>query len=87
VIRADGSKVTPLSGSGEHGALAVNEMTDKLIPAATGYDAAQGKPLRYFGRGYCQITWWDNYAEAGHVLGRKLDFLFDPELVLDQQVA
>jgi hypothetical protein len=41
----------------------------------------------YFGRGLVQLTWWYNYATAGATLGRGLDFLFDPTLVDDKDVA
>jgi hypothetical protein len=85
-VSADGSKIRALNG-GTHGARAVNLVTNALNPAAAVYQADGGKELKYYGRGYVQITWWDNYAAAGHQLGRNLDFLLDPELVLDPVIA
>jgi hypothetical protein len=86
VVRADGSKVTPISGSGRHGALAVDAMTDKLIPASAPFNTAQGTALSYYGRGYCQITWWTTTRRRG--TGSAGSWIsFDPELVLDHQVA
>jgi hypothetical protein len=46
-----------------------------------------GKPLKYFGRGYVQLTWWLHYAAAGVALGRGLELLFEPELVKQPAVA
>ena len=39
----------------------------------------------YYGRGYVQLTWADNYREMGRALGNRL--LFDPSLALDPEVA
>ena len=41
----------------------------------------------YYGRGYVQLTWWSNYAAAGKMLNRGLDFLLNPDLVNDPKVA
>lgn len=46
-----------------------------------------GEEHAYFGRGYVQLTWWSNYAAAGVSLGRGLDLLFDPDLVLEPEIA
>lgn len=37
-------------------------------------------PHLYFGRGFCQLTWLDNYIRAGDELG--VDFANNPELTL-----
>jgi hypothetical protein len=55
--------------------------SDATRPATATYTADDGVERRYFGRGYVQITWWNTYVDAGEVLGRKLEFLFDPESV------
>jgi hypothetical protein len=55
--------------------------------SAASYNADRGTPLNYFGRGYVQLTWWYNYATAGVLLGRELDFLFNPALVMDPAIA
>lgn len=49
-----------------------------------------GKPdpetgLRYYGRGYVQLTWKDNYHRMGDALG--VDLLWHPELALDPGIA
>jgi hypothetical protein len=46
-----------------------------------------GIEIAYFGRGYVQLTWWDNYATAGARLGRGLDFLLNPEAVKEIAIA
>lgn len=51
------------------------------------YTTAPGTPLRYYGRGYVQLTWWSNYADAGKYTNAGLKYLFDPELVNDPAVA
>lgn len=37
-------------------------------------------PEIFYGRGYVQLTWYENYAKAGIELG--LDLLHDPDLVM-----
>ncbi|HEX8904860.1 MAG TPA: glycoside hydrolase family 19 protein, partial [Longimicrobiaceae bacterium] len=39
----------------------------------------------YYGRGYVQLTWKDNYQAMGNVLKNRL--LYQPELALDAEVA
>lgn len=39
----------------------------------------------YFGRGYVQITWRDNYRKMGELLG--VDLVNSPELALDPSIA
>lgn len=51
------------------------------------YKKAAGDEHSYFGRGYVQLTWWNNYAMAGVNIGRGLDLLFDPDLALDPETA
>lgn len=42
-------------------------------------------PHLYYGRGYVQLTWFDNYALASKKLG--IDFLNNPEFVSQKQYA
>jgi predicted chitinase len=39
----------------------------------------------YYGRGYVQLTWADNYRQMGTALGNRL--LYDPSLALNPEVA
>ena len=39
----------------------------------------------YYGRGYVQLTWYENYDKAGRLLG--IDLLNKPELALDAAIA
>jgi len=39
----------------------------------------------YFGRGYVQLTWYENYETMGRLLG--VDLLNKPELALDENIA
>ena len=39
----------------------------------------------YYGRGYVQLTWYENYDKAGRKLG--IDLLNKPELALDAAIA
>lgn len=39
----------------------------------------------YYGRGYVQLTWYENYQNMGRLLG--VDLLNKPELALDKKIA
>ena len=86
VVRADGSAYDPV-GSGHRGAKAIDAKTNAFTQPTAVYTREGGVERSYYGRGFCQLTWWDNYASAGWVLGRNLDFLFDPDLVLEPEIA
>jgi len=55
--------------------------------AAKAYVDAAGSELAYYGRGYVQLTWWQNYASTGAAIGEGLKLLFDPERALDPKIA
>jgi hypothetical protein len=86
IIASDGSTYRPLS-DGTRGSLAVNPRTNVLIGATETYLKDDGVERRYYGRGYCQITWWNSYAAAGGFLRRGLDLLVNPELVKNPAIA
>jgi len=54
---------------------------------AQAYVQAAGTEHAYYGRGYCQLTWWDNYAASGARIGMGLELLFDPAKALEPEVA
>lgn len=41
----------------------------------------------YYGRGYVQLTWKDNYQKLGQALGLGDDLMFHPEKALSSDVA
>jgi putative chitinase len=41
----------------------------------------------YYGRGYVQLTWKDNYADIGRAIGRGDELLIHPELALEPGTA
>lgn len=45
----------------------------------------KGDGFKYRGRGYVQLTWYNNYKKAGSYLGK--DLVNNPELALDQKDA
>lgn len=51
------------------------------------YLKAEGVEHWYFGRGLVQLTWWNSYAESSVQIGRGLDLLFNPELLLDYDIS
>jgi hypothetical protein len=53
--------------------------------AAKNGNTAPGDGLRYYGRGFVQLTWKNNYARAGTALG--IDLLARPDRALDLAVA
>jgi hypothetical protein len=60
--------------------------TEKLDPHAI-YKHDDGEEHRYYGRGYVQLTHWENYARNGAAVGLSLKLLFKPELALDPATA
>ena len=52
---------------------------------AFGVAVPKGSGLVYYGRGGCQITWIDNYAQFGKLLG--LDLVGKPDLACDPLVS
>ena len=66
------------------------EVGTKLPDAAEtkSYKAAGGDEKLFIGRGYVQLTWWQNYASAGVILGKGMNFfLADPEQALEATYA
>jgi len=53
------------------------------------YTGADGKPLkhRYYGRGYVQLTWRENYRRLGEALGLGDALVKNPEQALDPDTA
>jgi hypothetical protein len=51
------------------------------------YEADEGAERYYFGRGFVQLTWWDNYLATGVLLGLGLGLLLDPDMVDDPEIA
>ena len=47
----------------------------------------EGVEHAYYGRGYVQLTWWDNYASTGVAIGEGLNLLFEPERALEPKIA
>lgn len=47
-----------------------------------------GKAIKgriYYGRGYVQLTWWDNYKKAGDLL--NIDLVSDPDKALEKDTS
>ncbi len=61
--------------------------TPRPTRPSAAYVAAQGTEHAYFGRGYCQLTWWYNYATASALMNQGLDYVIDPEKVMVPQPA
>jgi hypothetical protein len=55
--------------------------------ASAAYRRDSGEEKHYFGRGFVQLTWWSNYAEAGVLIGQGLDLLLDPDSVDEPELA
>lgn len=53
--------------------------------AARNGNTTPGDGVKYYGRGFVQLTWKSNYARAGSALG--LDLVGKPDLALDLGVA
>jgi hypothetical protein len=56
-------------------------------PVSKTYTDAKGTELAFYGRGYVQLTWWENYAKAGVNQGAGLAYLTNPKLVMEPATA
>ena len=56
----------------------------RAVAKANG-NISEGDGFKYRGRGYVQLTWYNNYKQAGSYLGK--DLVNNPELALDQKDA
>lgn len=65
----------------------VHHETDRSIQPIEEYGKGRGHPYapRYYGRGYCQLTWDYNYRKFGELL--HIDLLGHPELALEARHA
>ncbi len=45
------------------------------------------REYRYYGRGYVQLTWKENYHKLGQALGLADKLMFEPDLALDPSIA
>jgi hypothetical protein len=61
--------------------------TDPLQLTTPEYLAFEGSALRFHGRGFVHLTWWDNYAVTGAWLGVGLDLLLNPERATETPMA
>ncbi|UII76529.1 hypothetical protein LV716_01700 [Flagellimonas sp. HMM57] len=68
--------------------------TDKTIRPIAEYGKGKGREYGkrdpdtgqiYYGRGYVQLTWKENYSKYSDILG--IDLVNNPDLALDQNVA
>jgi hypothetical protein len=88
IVEKDGDQfvINSVGAQKWHSKGAVRGAVFKGTPAAA-YTAFAGDEFAYYGRGYVQLTWWDNYLTSGINIGRGLDLLFDPELVKQPATA
>lgn len=91
-LEADG-QITDLRHAAYMLATAYHETGHTMQPIAE-YNRGIGRPYgipdrhtgkTYYGRGYVQLTWRENYEAMGRVFG--LDLLHDPELAMRPEVA
>lgn len=72
-------------------ATAWHETNETMLPVIEAYWLSEGwreRNLRYYpfyGRGYVQLTWEENYRKAGQELG--FDFVSNPSLVQEPEYA
>jgi len=91
IIRACKKRGLPLAQAAYVLATARWETNHTLEPVREAYWLSEGwreRNLRYYpwyGRGYVQLTWEENYARAGKILG--CDLTTDPDAALQASVA
>lgn len=88
VIEQDGDKATiEPNGQISFRTPKSDNGSDPFATATSAYRNAAGREFYFYGRGYNQLTWWFNYATAGYSVGRGLDLLFQPDLMLNADIA
>ncbi len=76
IVRQDGTYKAVNKG-------AARGVNPAMEAPAQSYTADAGVEHAYYGRGYVQLTWWNNYAAAGVKIGKGISFLTNPGLALD----
>ncbi len=63
--------------------------TEEEVADVQGYRGTKNATYknRYYGRGYCQLTWLENYRKLGKALGFGDEFYINPDRVLDKKIA
>ena len=88
VTEQDGDQFTVKpNGSNTHAKKGMTTGSDAAAKVTKAYTDAGGTELKYFGRGYVQLTWWANYAKSGANLNMGLDLLKDPDKVMEPATA
>jgi putative chitinase len=95
--QSDRSAMTDLRHLAYPLATTYHECSQKMWPISEygkGSGMEYGKPDKetgqtYYGRGFVQLTWKDNYARATSELGLKgdADLVWHPDMALDPQIA
>ncbi|HSH18312.1 MAG TPA: glycoside hydrolase family 19 protein [Candidatus Saccharimonadales bacterium] len=62
----------------------INPETSAALPIAE-IGGSKARYAPYYGRGYVQLTWFDNYKKAGKALG--LDLVNNPDLAMEPRNA
>jgi hypothetical protein len=70
-----------------------HETADTYLPVKEAYWKPNAEEWRkrnlsyypWYGRGFVQLTWKENYAKAGKKLG--MDFITNPDIVMSQRIA
>jgi hypothetical protein len=63
--------------------------TKEEVTDTQGYRGAKGAIYKniYYGRGYCQLTWMENYQKLGKALGLGDELYINPVKALDKKIA
>lgn len=77
---SNNGKYAAINRGAKRGSAAAEKVTDV-------YTNENGDEYSYYGRGYVQLTWWNNYASAGVAIGKGLELLLNPENVKDPATA
>jgi len=79
----------------ETGAYKQKFIYEPIIEQGKGKDKPYGIPFKktgkvYYGRGFCQLTWFDNYERFTKILyrlGYEIDLISNPDLALEPRIA
>jgi hypothetical protein len=87
MISAAGALIPNLRGFQNVATLALNVGSNVGGPVSKIYADAPGEAYSYYGRGLVQLTWWTGYLATSVAIGKGVDYLLSPDLLLEFETS